>query len=144
MKKLNLKFFDKIIVAILGVLGFSITLHSCLVAYGVPSADYEFKGTVTDKVNSKPIPNIRVIHLDRGDFAFTNAEGKYAFNYKDDLFDSFHLMVEDIDGEENGGDFESQEIKVEITRADQVKKGKENWDWGKYVKTVNIELEHKK
>ena len=144
MKKI-IKFWDKIIVVLLGVLGISVAFHSCMkTEYGVPHADYEIKGIVTNKETSKPIQNIQVVHQRYHDTTYTNSDGKYTFIYNSNLLDGLHLVVEDIDGEANGGEFDTKEIDIKITQADQVKKGKENWDWGKYVKTVNIELETKK
>jgi len=139
MKRTIIKFFDKIILLLLG---FSGTFYSCGM-YGELSADYEIKGTVTDKENANPIQNIRVVNQRHRDTTYTNAEGKYAFVYNGDLFDKFTLIVEDIDGDANGGEFETQKIDVEITQADKVKKGKGSWDDGKYVKIQDIELERR-
>jgi len=144
MKKIIIKFFDKIIFLLLGFLGMFYSCKSAGEMYGVPSADYEIKGTVTDKENAQPIKNIRVIHQRYRDTIYTNAEGKYAFIYMGGLLDRLNLKVEDIDGEENGGEFETKEIDVVITETDKVKKGKGEWDSGTYVKTQNIELERKK
>ena len=140
MRKPIIKFFDKIILLLLG---FSGAMYNCGGMYGEPSADYEIKGIVTDKENAQPIKNIRVIHQRYRDTIYTNAEGKYAFIYKGDLLDQLNLKVEDIDGEENGGEFETKELDVMITISDRVKKGKGTWDEGKYVKIQNIELERK-
>jgi putative lipoprotein (rSAM/lipoprotein system) len=135
MKKSLIKSFDKIIVVLLAILG---VFNSCSQPdeYGTPYADYELKGVVTDKETSKPIKNIRVIYQTyHSDTTYTDAEGKYAFIYSAELGEYFYLKIEDIDGEENGGDFETQEVKGEFTDADFVN--------GKYAKTQNIELEKK-
>jgi len=142
MKKSAVKFFDKIIVILLGVFGF---FNSCDMPceYGSPHADYELKGVVTDIETSNPIPNIRVIrkiYQEYGDTVYTDVEGKYAF-YEGDYLENntFRLKIEDIDGEENGGDFRTQEIAVKITEADKVEEGK-GWYSGKFVKIQNIKL----
>ena len=137
MKKLIIKSFDKIIVALLGMLGI-FNLSSCM-EYGMPEGEYHFNGIVTDKETSNPIQNIQVVS-DRGTI-YTNSEGK--FTCSDWMNSVFHLKIEDIDGEENGGDFESQEIEVKFTQADQVEKGDGKWNKGKFVKTQNIKLEKK-
>ena len=139
MKKTIVKIFDKIILLILG---FSGIFYSCSM-YGTPAADYEIKCIVTDKTTAKPIKNIQIVHQMYRDTTYTDAEGKYVFIYNRDLIDQLHLVVEDIDGEANGGEFITQEIDIDITQADRVKKGRGAWDWGKYVKTQNIELEKK-
>ena len=140
MKKSLIKSFDKIIVVLLAILG---VFNSCEQAdeYGTPYADYELKGVVTDKETSKPIKNIRIATF-YGDTIYTDAEGKYALSYCFDMAEYFHFKIEDIDGEENGGEFEAQEMDVIFTETDKVKKGK-GWYSGKYVKTQNIELEKK-
>ena len=147
MKKLSIKFFNKIIVLLLGLLGVSTGCKDESVEYGVPSASYEIKGVVTDKENTQPIKDIRVIRSidsapERWVTSYTDSEGKYSLSFG--LFDAgFYLIFEDIDGEENGGNFEAKEMIVKITKADQVRKG-DTWDCGAFVKVQNVELERKK
>ena len=145
MKKTSIKFFDKIIILLLGFFGvFSSCNKPEPVEYGpapLPSlSDYEINGVVTDKANSQPIQNIRAIrrrHPDYGymygDTLYTDAEGKYDFNFEDFPQTEFHLKFEDIDGEENGGYFETQEIDITITEADRT--GEKQ-----FVKTQNVEM----
>jgi len=139
MTKLIIKSFDKVIVVLLGVLGI---FNSCEQPekYGMPYACYEFKGVVTDKETSNPIQNIQIVRYGYGDTTYSDIKGQFIF-YNVDT--KFHLKIEDIDGEENGGDFESQEIEVKFTQADQVEKGEGKWNKGKFVKTQNIKLEKK-
>jgi len=153
MKKTIIKFFDKIIVMLLG---FSGIFSGCgigiqPVEYGMPYAEFELKGVVTDKETSDPIQNIRVIRkypqygaILRGDTLYTDAEGNYVF-YEGIYLENntFQLKIEDIDGEENGGHFESQEIDVKFTQVDQVKKGDGHWYGGKFAKKQNVKLERK-
>jgi len=143
MSKLVIKFWDRIVVVLLGVVGLSSIVYSCM-KYGDPAAEYcEINGVVTDKETSNPIQNIQVVRWrDYSDTTYTDADGKYAFGRRW-KFDS-HIKFEDIDGEANGGEFETQEIDVKFTEADLVKKGKGNKTADRYVKTQNIELEHKK
>ena len=137
MKKFIIKSFDKIIVVLLGFLGiFNSCERPC--EYGVPHGQYEFKGIVTNKETSDPIQNIQVVTY--RDTVYTDNEGKFTFNV---ISPPFSLKVEDIDGEENGGDFAMQTIDVKFTKADQVEKGDGKWYEGKFVKTQNIKLEKK-
>ena len=139
MKKRIIKIFDKVILLLLG---FSGTFYSCR-EYGMPEAEFQINGTVMDKTG-KPIQNIQVARLwssEYGDTLYTGTEGKYSFH---GMSPEFHLKFEDIDSVENGGEFETQEIRTRLTQADQVEKGEGKWNNGKYVKTVNIELETKK
>jgi putative lipoprotein (rSAM/lipoprotein system) len=133
MKKQVIKFFDKIVVVLLGVVGLSSIVYSCM-KYGDPVAEYgEIKGIVTDKETSKPIQNIQIVRQGYRDTTYTDADGKYAF---DGRMHPYLIKFEDIDGEENGGDFKSKEIQIKFTDADRV---------GKYgfLKIVNIQLEKK-
>ena len=133
MKKQFIKFWDKIIILLLGSSGI---LCGCY-KYGCVADEYEIKGVVTDEAKN-PIQNIQIVKY--RDTIYTNAEGKFTFNGWNS---GFRLKIEDIDGEENGGEFETQEITVDFTDADLIKKGKECKTPAKYMKTVNITLEKK-
>jgi len=143
MKKALIQFFDKIILLLLG---FSGIFYACY-KYGMPADEYELKGSVTDSSN-KPIKNIRIIrerhYEDRNDTLYTNSEGKYGFRIYEDYSHysgrPIHLKIDDIDGEENGGEFVSTEMDVKFTDANLVKKGHRNKRGDKYVKTQNIKL----
>jgi len=144
MKKSFIKFFDKIILLLLGLSGI---FYACS-KYGMPADEYELKGSVTDSSN-KPIKNIRIIreryYEDRNDTLYTNSEGKYGFRIYGDYShysgQPIHLKIDDIDGEENGGEFVSTEMDVKFTDADLVKKGYGNKRGDKYVKIINIKLD---
>jgi len=144
MGKPIIKFFDRIIVILLGFLGACSSFNQPD-EYGMPYAEFEIKGLVTNKENADPIQNIRIIR-NSYDTLYTNQEGKYVFNFFYDMApypeNVYHLKIEDIDGEENGGDYKTQEIDVKITQDDRVQKGS-GWYEGKFAKTQNIELEYK-
>jgi len=144
MKRSFIKFFDKIILLLLG---FSGIFYSCM-KYGMPSDEFEIKGTITNH-SKKPIKNIRIIRENfdyerRADTLYTNLEGKYSFKlyegYDINYDKPIHLKIDDIDGEANGGEFLSKEIDVKFTGADLVKKGHGNKRGDKYVKILNVEL----
>ena len=144
MSKSVIKFWDKIIVVLLGFVGLSGVLNSCYYKYGMPVTEYEINGVVTDKTNAKSVQNIRVIrqkYQEYGDTIYTNQQGIYVFKLWEDFSNPVHLKFEDIDGEENGGDFETQEIDVKFTEADLAIIGKGNKAPDRYVKTQNVELE---
>jgi putative lipoprotein (rSAM/lipoprotein system) len=138
MNKKFIKLFDKVILA---VLGFSGIVYSCA-KYGEPIADFEVNGIITDKTTAKPIQGIRISKeksYDGIDTMYTSSEGRYVFhNWNNQL----HLKIEDIDGEANGGYFETQEIDVTFTNADLIK-GRGNKKPDKYVKVLNIGLTKK-
>ena len=147
VKKSFFRLFDKIIVLLLSTVGVfsacnTMPEYGMLVEYGMPHADFELKGTVTDET-SQPIQNIRVVHQfgyenSYSDTIYTDENGKYAFNgsaWK------YQLKFEDIDGEENGGLFQTKEIEGGFTQADLVEKGDGRWYDGKFVKTEDVKLE---
>jgi putative lipoprotein (rSAM/lipoprotein system) len=139
MKKTIIKFFDKLLVLLLGIFGI---FNSCQpVEYGTPHGDYELKGMVIDKETSNPIPNIQIVGEYLG-IIYSDTDGKYVLY--NDMFRNFLLTVKDIDGEDNGGYFKPTEIDVKFTKSDQVEKGDGHWYDGKFVKTQNIELEKEK
>ncbi|MCL2168329.1 MAG: radical SAM-associated putative lipoprotein, partial [Lentimicrobiaceae bacterium] len=143
MKKPIIKFFDKIIFILLG---FSGIFYGCP-KYGMPEANYELKGTVTNKETSRPVKHIQItsqIPHYKSDTLYTNSNGQYNHQFREFyLIEPLHLKFEDIDGEENGGEFISYEIDVDFSDAEQVKKGKGSWDHGSFLKIQNIELEKK-
>lgn len=154
MKKLIINPFDKIVIAILSVIGF---LTGCniinppVAEYGVPSADYIIKGIVTDSATSTPVPNIRIIRGDstvysypQFDTIYTDAQGKYQTTVNSFPFESptFHLKVDDVDGTQNVGEFQSKTMEVVFTSSDWIKK-ESGWYEGKSQKTADIKLNKK-
>ena len=149
MKNLFLKPFDKIILSLLAILGFT----QCEVAYeyGTPSADFIIKGTITDSISSTPIPNIRIIRGDSTSYSYplfdtiyTDVNGKYqttagAFPVESP---TFHLKIDDIDGAQNVGYFQRKTVEVVFTSSDLIEK-KSGWYAWKAQKTVYIKLKKK-
>jgi len=149
MKNLFLKHFDKIILSLLAILGFA----ACepMAEYGTPSADFIIKGTVTDSISSSPVANIRVIRGDSATYSYplfdtiyTDATGKYEMSVNSFPVESptFRLKVDDIDGGQNGGDYQSKTVKVVFTSSDWIET-KSGWYAGKAQKTVDIKLKKK-
>ena len=145
---------------LLGLLGFS----SCarigwgLDMYGAPNADFKARGTVSDE-NGKPIEGIRVAiqqhrHYDNtpgviydqndwyeNDTLYTDDKGTYlltrsVFASPDDV----KIVFEDIDGEENGGEYASAEAAPAITRT---KKGDNSWYGGAFEVQADVKLRKK-
>ena len=149
MKKHLITFFDKII---LFLLGFSGIFYGCM-KYGMPSANFEINGVVTNKETSRPIKHIQItlptMYGEKNDTLYTNSRGEYNLKFYTNVeFNStehhFHLKLEDIDSEENGGEFENKEIDVVFTDKNRIKRGKGRYDLGTFAKTQNIDLETKK
>jgi len=130
MTKSVIKFWDKVIVVLLGIAGVFSSCNKPKPVYGVEVPEYpslyKLNGIVSDKETSQPIPNIRIVRQ-YADTIYSDAEGKYIST---GLSPEFYLKAEDIDGEANVGDFATKEIKVKFANDE-------------FVKTQNIELEKK-
>ena len=80
------------------------------------------------------------------DSTTTNGSGKYAIENRRFISDpSLKLIVEDIDGEANGGTFKSDTINIDYENAKKVKdadKG-EHWNNGTFAIQQDIKLKKK-
>ncbi|MBQ9650413.1 MAG: radical SAM-associated putative lipoprotein [Prevotella sp.] len=156
------RWYNAVLTALLGLLGF----ESCdspdeygpiPCEYGTPCADYQISGIVTDESNS-PIKDIKVsakfvyqaidgrVETYGVDSTQTDGLGKYAFESRRFYGDpDLKLIVEDIDGEGNGGDFKSDTIDIDYDNAKKVKepaKG-DSWSTGTYAINQDIRLKKK-
>lgn len=146
------RWYNAVLTALLGLLGF----ESCdspdeygpiPVAYGTPHADFIVKGVVTDEANH-PIEGIRAQFLNDYNWGAisttTDASGNY--EVKATTFSDFYdclLVVEDIDGEANGGEFLSDTLDLSKSKPVQVKKGDGGWYQGTYELSHDIKLKKK-
>ena len=104
------------------------------VMYGTPVVEFSVKGRVVD-ADSNPIPNIEVSWVGNTyGKAVTAEDGTFEYKNEDIGFDmsDVTLTFTDVDGEENGGDFETEEVEVPLTQTDP---GDGNWDCGEYAAT---------
>lgn len=152
--------------AILSLLGFGCTpssspdkpdpYHDIPVEYGVPHADYVIMGSVTSQNTSEPIPGIKATfrrysytdndgkkHYENQEFV-TDAEGKINAPMQEYMFplwgdDQYSIILEDIDGPQNGGLFESHEIAKEDITIEQTKKGS-GWYEGAFTLSFNAKM----
>jgi len=127
------------------------------VEYGQPSADFSIVGEVKSS-EGKPLKGIRVIvnpERDQDDeyskwvqdTLFTDSEGKFSkeqLKYGWPSKDKFKVTFEDIDGPENGGEFETVALIDEGLSIKQVKKGSGNWYEGAYRITADATMSPKK
>ena len=150
MKDLILKLFK----ITLGLLGIAM-VDSCIAKaeYGCPHADFEAKGVVTDE-EGKGIQGIRVVISAEypnpvfepiTDTLWTNHNGEYVTgeSYIVDDFaynDSVKLEFEDVDGQENGGEFQKVSIEVPVFK---VKDGDGKWYDGAYEEGANENMTKK-
>ena len=150
--KPNFKLFSWLCTAIVSLLGFAACDKEIpSAAYGSPSADYKYMGTVTDE-DGNPIKGINVVFQKQGFNGIippeilrieTDKNGKYETDYihwNSGGIDQ--VTYTDVDGEENGGHFEDKTIA--IYKMDKQKTGEgSGWYQGKYIFSSEIKLEAK-
>lgn len=144
----------------LGILGVA-AVDSCDIfvtkcEYGSPHADFQAKGIVKDE-NNKGIEGIRVVlkgeypnsnYSGAGpmtDTLWTDKNGSYVTEsgrITDDFayLASIKMEFEDVDGPENGGEFQKVEIEVPVFK---VKDGDGNWYQGAYEAGADITMNKK-
>ena len=143
------------------ILGFSGCDHfeNTMEEYGQPYAEFKLVGEVKSE-EGKPIKGIRVIvkpyiahteqqYLDwNRDTLYTDADGKFSkeslkHTWPNEMKGST-IIFEDIDGPENGGEFESKTLTDKEFTVEQMKKGDGNWYDGDFLVTANTTLSPKK
>ncbi len=136
--------------AVLGLIGFSscVSVTEGLEMYGQPHSDFKALGSVNDE-KGNPIEGIRVaIQRHKGfgskfdnDTVYTDSKGAYLL--EKELFsapDAVTVTFEDVDGEKNGGEFESATASPAIQ---QTKKGDGAWYSGTFQAEANAVLKKK-
>lgn len=86
------------------------------------------------------------------DSAYTDSKGDYVTKEKsmDGAIDWVHkekrlkVILEDVDGGVNGGEFATDTIKSENITVEQMGKGEGTWDWGSFEVTANGKMKKKK
>jgi putative lipoprotein (rSAM/lipoprotein system) len=141
------RWYNALLTALLAMLGYESCSLNSPDEYGTPTVDYQVKGFVTDLLGT-PIQGIKV----RAPYSYIDgSEGQNVLTDENGRFelDEFHSMlygklyVEDIDGEDNGGEFQSDTIDIWDLPKKEVEKGS-GWYEGKYEVTANIKLKQKK
>lgn len=116
----------KIITKSLSILGFTLPVMGCVpVMYGSPSATYEVKGKVLDN-EGNPINGIKIVlqddATDPNPYEIAESQSLENGDYKirNTILprSKLYLSVEDIDGTENGGEFEEQTIELDFSKVE--------------------------
>ena len=150
------RWYNAVLSVLLGLLGF----ESCdsegggmVEEYGCPSADYIIKGIVTDEAGTpvqgiktvvKEIPDYYPEYAYSKDSTLTDVAGKYQVNTRLSVGHQWdRLVVQDIDGEANGGEFLSDTIDISKLEAKKIGEGDGNWNDGKYEIQYDVKLKKK-
>ena len=153
MKAKITKFANWLLTAVLSLLGFSACDNGgMMLMYGTPTFDYQADGRVVDEEGT-PIEGIRV-KVTLGDewstkIDGTQVEGGVVHSGKDGLFTTkkfenieiYSLTAIDVDGEENGGEFETQEVRIDTMRPTYSKGGTQKYENIEIVMTEKVTQE---
>ena len=109
--------------------------------YGTPYMEFSIKGRVTD-TDERPLQGIEVSVDDGMQKVLTAEDGSFQYAGQMDAFvlEEMTLTFTDVDGEDNGGDFETKEVTVPLTQTDP---GDGNWNLGGYSGEVDVVLDAK-
>lgn len=136
----------KIITKSLSILGFTIPMIGCNAPemYGTPWADYEVKGKVLD-ADGDPIKGIKVSLIeDQYNSQSTQSleNGTFKVSLGTIPFDKLKLTAQDIDGAENGGEFEEKTVELDFSKIKYTGES-DGWYHGKKSLEQDIVLEEK-
>lgn len=149
MKNKALKFFDKLVMVLLGFFPFLSACDEPRTLYGSPSATYVVKGKVTDGTTHAPLKNIRVMLHENDDIPYYHMDTVYtnelgAYNLTFERYAQANLKIylkaEDVDGEANGGLYQDKVDSVVVTDSDWDKSDAGDWHIGTatVVKDFNL------
>ena len=162
MRKMKVSFnrwYNAVLTVLLSLLGYSCSSSEeepdgLVVEYGAPSADYVIKGTVMDETGA-PVQGIKTslkliykeetkVYSNGLDSVKTDATGNYQLKHRGELsLQTVKLLVEDIDGEANGGEFLSDTLDIEQNKAVKVKDGDGHWYQGEFEISQDVQLKKK-
>lgn len=154
------RWYNAVLTALLSMLGYGcssteepLDMYGPPVEYGTPHADYIFKGTIKDEAGS-PVQGIKTSlktvfendnkhHVMGLDSVQSDASGNYQLEFTGMKDRTLKIIVEDIDGETNGGKFLSDTLGIDFDNAVKVKEGSGNWYHGEFEISQDVKLKKK-
>lgn len=154
------RWYNTILTALLSLLGYGCSSENsmemygtAILMYGVPSAEYQISGTVTND-NGQSVQGIKTsvkqISTYEGktqasciDSVMTDANGHY--NVDVHIFPmnkEIKLLVEDVDGDANGA-YQNDTIDIDYNNAQKIKDGDDVWNNGTFAIKQDIKLKKK-
>ena len=145
MKRGIVKSLDKLIAAVLALLG--VTATGCeerYLEYGSPYATFKIRGTVTQEATQEPVEGIRVLLGTTEHYYYdtlhTDAQGKYeCVEGGVAMFDTTWVKVEDVDGAAHGGLFAADSAMLTPEQLVMTEEG-EGWNIGTFEGTLDFSL----
>lgn len=159
MKKKRIITVRTLLSGVLAMLGFAGCANSADASceYGMPMVDYRVTGEVKDE-SGKPLPGIQVIVKDEallgkegakpyqryeGDTIYTDSKGAFqSAMIVSSYLKEQEVIFNDVDGKENGGEFESVKMSVDDLESKRIKKG-DGWYSGEYELKAKVQLKKK-
>ena len=153
------RWYNAVLTALLSMLGYGCSFEEpmdeygpIVLEYGAPHADYTVKGQVTDE-SGTPVQGIKtslkIVYSDENDHNVygldsvqTNTSGNYQLKTVGISTHNLKVIVENIDGEANGGEFLSDTLDVDEKKAVQTKEG-DGWYRGAFEITQDVKLKKK-
>ena len=154
MKAQIFKLANWLIMSVISLLGFSACsiIGNQTEMYGTPTSDYKANGCVTDE-DGKPIKGIEVkVLLTDWRQESATANGGVVYSRMDGTFETikyndderlYSLTITDVDGAENGGEFETKVIDLTKMKPNLDNTNAKGWYRGVYVYNVEIQLTKK-
>lgn len=160
MKAKFFYWYNALAASLLSLLGFS----SCgengpwgdePVLYGVPTTSFEAKGNITAE-DGTPVEGIKAIiascrqgkmHYTHIDSTYTDQNGNYTIKSGSSwpISEEYtKILLEDVDGEKNGGTFANDTIEGKELTFKKTAEGSGAWDHGTYEVIGNKKLKKKK
>lgn len=154
------RWYNAVLTALLSMLGYGcssteepLDMYGPPVEYGTPHADFIIKGRVMDE-SGTPVQGIKTSlktvfennnkHYALGvDSVQSDVSGHYQLKTTDRKSQYDKVIVEDIDGEANGGEFLSDTLDVDYNKAVKTKDGDGKWSLGIYEITQDVKLKKK-
>ena len=119
--------------------------------YGMPHANYIIRGSVHSEESGDPIPGIKAIvrygirsdgeiPYGIGAEARTDESGKVETSYTEFPADKIEVVLEDVDGEKNGGLFQRDTLREDRLTIEQTAKPSGAWFEGEFTVTFDAKL----
>ncbi len=132
------RLFSKIICVVVGAVLGAAACGEDAVEYGMPQARYKIDGQVVAAVGSQPVQGIQ-IGLG-GETVITDASGNFSLDVQTfPCNDQCQLEVKDIDGADNGGEFQDKNVAINPTKTAE---GDGDWDEGTFEQSdIEVQLD---
>ena len=148
------RWYNAVLTALLSILGYGCSGSedpADALMYGVPIAEYQIRGQVTDEAGT-PVQGIKTSvkiimsspsadgkkEIYARDSVLTDASGKYDISFVTTPRNpETKLIVEDIDGVANGGEFLSDTLDIDYEKAAQIDGS------NRYELNMNVKLKKK-